>query len=304
MNNTKGLKMMNKSKKPQRSFKRFIKKNGLNILLIIPLIIFIFSFTIIPIIKTIIISFQDQNTAQWTFNNYTYVMSRSIFKESVFNTLAIAAIGLVVQMVVGYFLASMLRKTFVGKGLARTLVLLPMGVPTMVSGVAMLYLFSSSGYINEILYRLHISSIPIDWTATKLLSLTVVTFADTWKVMPMVVMLFLSGLEAIPKEVYEAGNVDGANAFQKFIYITLPQLKATVTMTVLTRLVDLFRIFELPKVLLGESTPFLGTLAYQEKSYGNTSYSAVVSTLLLCIILITVTIYMIVFEREKKVKRV
>lgn len=290
---------MNKADK-NSSIKHFFKKNGLNIALIVPLVVFVFSFTIIPIIKTIILGFQDQTTSQWTLGNYKYVLDRGVFSEAVVNTLVISAMGLVLQMTVGYFLASMLRKNFVGKGLARTLVMLPMGIPTMVSGVAMLYLFSLSGYVNEVLFRTGAISIPIDWTATKLRSMCVVAIADSWKVMPMVVMLFLAGLESVPKELYEAANVDGAGTFSKFRFITMPQLKATVTMTVLTRLVDLLRIFELPKVLLGQSTPFLGTIAYEEYSYGNNSYSAVVSTVLLLIIIVVVSLYMFLFEREKK----
>ncbi|WP_333647360.1 carbohydrate ABC transporter permease [Lacrimispora sp.] len=289
--------------KQQRDTKKFLKKNGFNILLILPLIVFIFSFTIVPIIRTVLISFQDPASSAWTVDNYKSVITRGIFGEAIFNTLAITVIGLILQMTLGYLIATMLRQTFVGKGLARTLVLLPMGVPTMVSGVAMLYLFSTSGYINEVLYRLSLAPIPIDWTATKLRSLLVIAVADSWKVMPMVVMLFLAGLEAIPTEIYEAANVDGAGTMAKFWHITLPQLKATVTMTVLTRVVDLLRIFELPKVLVGQSTPFLATIAYEEYSYNNHANSAVASTLLLMIILVIVSLYMFFVERERKVKR-
>lgn len=287
--------------KTNNKFYSSIRKNIFNILLVVPLVLFVFSFTIIPIFKTFLLSFQDQVSSLWTLNNYRYVFSRGVLSEAVVNTFTISALGLIFQIVVGYLIASMLRKNFIGKGLARTLVLLPMGVPTMVSGVAMLYLFSLSGYINEVLFRLNLIKIPIDWTATKAMSMCVVVVADSWKVMPMVVMLFLAGLESIPRELYEAGDVDGANSFKKFLYITMPQLKATVTMTVLTRLVDLLRIFELPKVLLGQSTPFLGTLAYEEYSYGNTAYSAVISTVLLIIIIIVVSVYMYTFERDKKV---
>lgn len=294
---------MNNTLSKKDRLQHFLRKNGLNIILVVPLVVFVFSFTIIPIIKTIILGFQDQITSQWTLGNYKYVFERGVFLESISNTLIISAMGLVLQMAVGYTLASMLRKNFVGKGLARTLVMLPMGIPTMVSGVAMLYLFSLSGYVNEILFRLNMISLPIDWTATKVRSMCVVAIADSWKVMPLVVMLFLSGLESIPRELYEAANVDGAGNFAKFRYITLPQLKATVTMTVLTRLVDLLRIFELPKVLLGQSTPFLGTIAYEEYSYGNNGYSAVASTVLLLIIMAVVALYMLIFEREKKVAK-
>ena len=279
---------------------QWLKKHGLNTVLVAPLMIFVFSFTIVPIFQTILLSFKDQITSEWTLRNYAYVFGRSFFSEAVINTLFVSAIGLLIQMVIGYLLASMLRKNFVGKGLARTLVMLPMGIPTMVSGVAMLYLFGMSGYLNEILYRLNVTPIPIDWTANRLRSLFVVAVADSWKVMPMVVMLFLSGLESIPLELYEAADVDGAGKFDCFRYITIPQLKATVTMTVLTRLVDLLRIFELPKVLLGGTTPFLATMSYEEYSYGNNAYSAVASTVLLALILVIVMDYMFAFEREKK----
>ncbi|MBS6954599.1 MAG: sugar ABC transporter permease [Enterocloster asparagiformis] len=278
----------------------WFKKHGLNTMLVAPLMIFVFSFTIVPIFQTILLSFKDQITSEWTLRNYAYVFGRSFFSEAVINTLFVSAIGLLIQMVIGYLLASMLRKSFVGKGLARTLVMLPMGIPTMVSGVAMLYLFGISGYLNEVLYRLNLAAIPIDWTANRLRSLFVVAVADSWKVMPMVVMLFLSGLESIPLEMYEAADVDGAGKFDCFRYITIPQLKATVTMTVLTRLVDLLRIFELPKVLLGGTTPFLATMSYEEYSYGNNAYSAVASTVLLVLILVIVMAYMFAFEREKK----
>ena len=279
---------------------QWLKKHGLNTVLVAPLMIFVFSFTIVPIFQTILLSFKDQITSEWTLRNYAYVFGRSFFSEAVINTLFVSAIGLLIQMVIGYLLASMLRKNFVGKGLARTLVMLPMGIPTMVSGVAMLHLFGMSGYLNEILYRLNVTPIPIDWTANRLRSLFVVAVADSWKVMPMVVMLFLSGLESIPLELYEAADVDGAGKFDCFRYITIPQLKATVTMTVLTRLVDLLRIFELPKVLLGGTTPFLATMSYEEYSYGNNAYSAVASTVLLALILVIVMAYMFAFEREKK----
>ena len=279
---------------------QWLKKHGLNTVLVAPLMIFVFSFTIVPIFQTILLSFKDQITSEWTLRNYAYVFGRSFFSEAVINTLFVSAIGLLIQMVIGYLLASMLRKNFVGKGLARTLVMLPMGIPTMVSGVAMLYLFGMSGYLNEILYRLNVTPIPIDWTANRLRSLFVMAVADSWKVMPMVVMLFLSGLESIPLELYEAADVDGAGKFDCFRYITIPQLKATVTMTVLTRLVDLLRIFELPKVLLGGTTPFLATMSYEEYSYGNNAYSAVASTVLLALILVIVMAYMFAFEREKK----
>lgn len=283
------------------NLQKAIKRNGLNIVFILPLVIFIVGFTVVPIIQTILLSFKDPyDTAQWSLASYEYMFSKSHFVESVVNTLWIAALGLFIQIGMGFLIALLLKQTFVGKGLARAFVLLPMGVPTLVSGVAMLHIFSTSGYLNELLFRLNMINVPVDWTGSKALSMLIVAIADSWKVMPIVVMLFLSGLESISNVLYEASSIDGATSWQNFRYITLPQLKSTCTMTILLRMVDLLRIFEMPQVLLGRSTPFLGTLAYSEYEYGNATYSAVVSTILLVLIIASVVLYMLLFNRERR----
>ncbi len=281
----------------KKKIKRFIRKHGLEILFVMPLILFILGFTVRPIFNTFIMGFQN-SAGQWSLENYDYVFHRPSFYTAIKNTLTFSAIALTIQFTVGFAIAMLLKQTFIGKGIARAFILLPLGVPTLVSGVAMLYIFGSSGYLNEVIYRLGISDVPINWTGEFWRSLLIVAVADSWKVMPMVILLMLSGLESIPNELYEAADIDGASGTQKFIYITIPQLKSTITMTVLMRAVDLLKCFEMPQVLLGKGTPFLGTLAFDEYKYGNNGYSAVISTVLLLIIIVVVCSYMYLVERR------
>lgn len=283
--------------------KKFFKKHWLEVVFIMPLIIFVLSFTIVPIFQTIGMSFKDQYTGELSLSSYRYMAERPQFFAAIKNTLVFTAIAMFIQIFLGFWIAMLLKQTFIGKGLARAFVLLPLGVPTLVSGVAMTYIFRTSGYLNEVIYRLGISEVPVNWMGNYWSGMILTAFADSWKVMPMVVLLFLSGLESVPNELYEAGNIDGTNAWQRLWYITLPQVKATATMTILLRVVDLLRAFELPQVLLGANVPFLGTLAYNEYQYNNINYSASVSTTLLVIIVIVVSLYMFLFERERKVKR-
>lgn len=283
--------------------KKFFKKHWLDIVFITPLIIFVLSFTIAPIFQTIGMSFKDQYTGEFSLSSYQYMAERPQFFAAIKNTLVFTAIAMFVQIFLGFWIAMLLKQTFIGKGLARAFVLLPLGVPTLVSGVAMTYIFRTSGYLNEVIYRLSISKVPVNWMGNYWSGMILTAFADSWKVMPMVVLLFLAGLESVPNELYEAGNIDGTNAWQRLWYITLPQVKATATMTILLRVVDLLRAFELPQVLLGANVPFLGTLAYNEYQYNNINYSASVSTTLLVIIVVVVSLYMFLFERERKVKR-
>ena len=98
-----------------------------------------------------------------------------------------------------------------GKGFFRTIVLTPLGIPTIVSATIMTYIFDTSGYLNEVLYRLGLlGEVPIDWAQGGWLSICMVVFADTWKVLPLMVLLFIAGLEAIPQSVHEASQIDGS----------------------------------------------------------------------------------------------
>jgi trehalose transport system permease protein len=120
-----------------------------------------------------------------------------------------------------------------------------------------------------------------------------VSVADMWKVTPVVILILLAGLESIPGEVYEASNIDGATAWQTFRYITLPLLKPSITMALILRGIDAFRVFELMLVLAGRATPVLSTFAYDEyNNYANAYSSAAASTILVVIIAVFIIGYL------------
>lgn len=271
---------------------KFLKKKRLEIIFVLPLTLYIFGFTIIPIFKNILLGFQDKATGEFTLSVYKYLFDKPDFIRAIFNTIVVTLIGITLQLALGLLIAMALKKSFKGKGLVRSLVLLPMGMPTLVSGVAMIYIFGTSGYLNELLFKLRLIHVPINWTSGGLRSILVIAFADLWKVLPVVVLLLLAGLESIPNDVYEASSIDGASRWQTFLHVTLPLLKPSITMTLLLRAVDLFRIFELPVILVGRVTPFLATYAYDEFSYNNINASGAASTVLLVIIVIFISLYL------------
>lgn len=285
--------------------KAFIKKYYLEIILISPLALYILYFTLIPVLQTIKMGFTDDITGSLSLKNYEYLFGREDFVQAFKNTFIIALLGLALQMTVGLILALMLKREFKGKGFFRSVILTPMGVPTLVSGVALLYIFDTQGYFNELLYRITeglkyigifpeaYRFIPIDWASGGIRTILMIAFGDMWKVTPIVTLLLLAGLESIPTDVYEAAQIDGATKWQTFRHVTLPLLKPAITMAVILRSVDLFRIFELPMVLAGKTTPVLATYAYEEfRLYNNPNISGAVSTILLVIIFIFVVLYL------------
>jgi trehalose transport system permease protein len=196
-------------------------------------------------------------------------------------------------------IALLLKRAFRGRGFFRTVMLIPMGVPTIVAGVIMLYIFSTNGYFNVFLQRIGLIDAPIIWNAGGMTSILMIVFADMWKVMPLVVLILLAGLESIPEEVYEASSIDGASTWQNFWYVTLPLLKSSITMALILRAIDAFRIFELPLVLAGRHVPVIGTYAYTEyRHYVNFHASAAASTILLLLIIVFIILYFYFVERK------
>ena len=237
----------------------------------------------------------------YSLSNYTALFNDKSFINSIFNTLAITIIGLILQLVIAMGIALFLTQTFNGRGIFRTIVLTPLGIPTIVSATIMTYIFDTKGYLNEILYHIGIiGKVPIDWAQGGLLSIFMVAFADTWKVLPLLVLLFIAGLESIPESVHDACHIDGAKPVYKFFTVTLPLLKPYITIALILRAIDAFRIFELPLILTGSATlPVISTFTYSEYSRQNYNLSAASATILTAIIMIFVFGYLIISERER-----
>jgi trehalose transport system permease protein len=245
---------------------------------------------------------QHSPYAGLSLSNYHKLFTDRSFVKAMVNTLAITLLGLSLQFVVAMSIALVLSKPFRGKGFFRTIVLTPLGIPTIVSATIMTYIFDTSGYLNEVLSRLGLlGEVPIDWAQGGWLSICMVVFADTWKVLPLMVLLFIAGLEAIPHSVHEASQIDGSPPIYKFFTVTLPLMKPYITMALILRAIDAFRIFELPLILAGTATtPLISTFTYSEYTRQNYNLSAASGTILTGIILIFVFTYLYIVERARE----
>ncbi|WP_231572593.1 carbohydrate ABC transporter permease [Halobacillus sp. BBL2006] len=288
---------------PKRLFS-LMKKYKLETGMILPLILYIFYFTLTPIINTITMSFRNDGSGAWTLENYQEIFTDINFNTALFNTLFITIVGIILQISIALLIALLMNKEFKGKGFFRTMMLIPMGIPTLVSGVTLLFIFGQTGYFNEFLFRLGIVDTQPFWLGGGINTLFVIIFADMWKVLPLTILLLLAGLQSIPKDVYEASAIDGANSWHTFWSITLPLLKPSITMAIILRAIDSFRIFELPLVMAGNNTPVLSTFSYEAFRHSNYGVSGAAATILLVIIVIFIISYILIVERKnlKEVK--
>jgi trehalose transport system permease protein len=255
-------------------------------------------------VQTVSLSFRDQFTGTFpTLDNYWALVEHFQFWEAVANTLFITGVGLTLELCLGLAMALSLSIPFWGRGLARALMLLPLGIPTIVSAANMRYIFGTVGYLNEALLRLGLIDVPIDWVSSGLRSLLTVVVADMWKVTPLVMLILLAGLEGIPGELYETAMIDGAGPWQRFRHITVPLLKPSITAALVIRGIDAFRIFALPLTLVGRSTPVLSTYAYFEYvEYQNPYTSAASATILVVMILSAILAYLWIAGTEEVIR--
>jgi trehalose transport system permease protein len=273
----------------------------LEILMVLPLALYIGLLTLAPVLQAIGLSFTDRYSGTFpSLSNYEYIVSRPDFGAALVNTIGITLIGVSLEMTIGMILALMLARQFRGRGLFRTIILTPMGVPTLVAGAAMLYFFRTNGYVNELLLRIGLINVPIYWTESGLRGMFAVALADMWKVTPIVVLLLLAGLESIPGDVYEAADVDGASPWETFRFVTIPLLMPAITMALILRAIDAFRIFDVVMVMASRSIPVMSTFVYINYFDFQDPYSAsAAATILLLMIVAFIAIYFLLVERRR-----
>jgi trehalose transport system permease protein len=291
-----------------------LRGQRLEIALALPLFTYVLLLTIAPILDTVRLSLTAPLGGGFpSLANYQAILASPVFRTAVVNTVAVALLSLVLQLGVGLLVALALHRTFPLRGLVRTVMLVPLGVPTVVAGAVMLLVFSRSGYLNALLFALadvvnvipgvEWHFVPTSWTvAGGWRTLATLAVADMWKVLPVVTLIFLAGLESIPEDVYEAADVDGASPWQGFLLVTLPLLAPYVTMAVILRAIDAFRIFELALVMAGRVEPVLGTFIWSR--YGPptsdpyTAAGAAIVLFLLIMVFIALYLRLIAYRAE------
>jgi len=274
----------------------FAGKYYFEMILISPLFLYLAVSTYVPVMQVIGMAFDangDAGEFAFGFENFHRIFNHYQFTEALFNTLFISIVGLTLELTVGLFVAVQLNKRMKFRGAVRALYILPLGIPTIVAAANMRYIFDTNGFLNNLLLKLSLIDLPVDWGAGGFVTLFTIIVADMWKVTPLVMLILLAGLENIPEDIYESAKMDGASAFQTFRRITLPLLKPAITMALVIRGIDSFRIFEMPLVLAGKSEPVLGTFVYAEYNEALNPYtSAAAAVILLMLIMASILLYL------------
>ncbi|NEO76797.1 sugar ABC transporter permease [Moorena sp. SIO4G3] len=185
-------------------------------------------------------------------NNYGRMMGDGRFWHSLWNTVIFTSVSVALELVLGIAIALILNQTFKGRGIVRTIAILPWALPTALIGLVWAWMFNDQfGVWNDILLRLGIIQDGINWLGYPTTAMMAVIAADVWKTTPFISILLLAGLQSIPQDLYEAYALDGATPWQSFKHITLPLLTPQILISLLFRFAQAFGVFDLIKVMTG-----------------------------------------------------
>lgn len=291
----------------------WLRAHGLEVRLALPLAAYLLILTAAPIVETVRLSLSAPVDGGFpSLGRYRALWASDVFRTAFRNTVVVVLLSLALEIGGGLCLALTLHRRFPLRGLVRTLVLMPLGVPTVVSAAVMLLVFSRSGYLNALLLDvadalgaggIRWSYQPLGWTvAGGWPTLFTVAVADTWKVLPVVTLILLAGLQSIPVEVEEAARADGATGWLRLRHVVLPLLLPYVTMAVILRAIDAFRIFETALVLAGRVEPVLGTFIWSRYAppTSDPPTAAAAAVVLFLLILGFVVVYLALLARYEE----
>lgn len=253
-------------------------------MLVAPAAMLMVAVTAYPIGYALWLSLQRNNlatpndTAFIGLGNYHTILIDRYWWTALAVTLAITAVSVTIEFVLGLALALVMHRTLIGKGLVRTAVLIPYGIVTVVASYSWYYAWTpGTGYLANLLPY---DSAPL---TQQIPSLGIVVIAEVWKTTPFMSLLLLAGLALVPEDLLRAAQVDGASAWRRLTKVILPMIKPAIVVALLFRTLDAFRIFDNIYVLTGGSnnTGSVSILGYDNLFKGfNVGLGSAVSVLI------------------------
>jgi multiple sugar transport system permease protein len=184
-------------------------------------------------------------------SNYSDVLSDPTTRSTFVHTLLYVLIALSLEITGGLIIAVVLHRAFRGRGIVLAILIMPWALPSVVSGVLWQRIFApDNGLLNSVLVNLGIIHSPEVWFANGW-AIPFITLVHVWGVLPLIALILIAGLQAIPEEVYSASAVDGATPLKQFLHITLPLLRPALAVAVIVGLIQAITIFDEIYVLNG-----------------------------------------------------
>lgn len=231
--------------------------------IIIPSFLLLFTFAYFPALQSLRFSFLRYNIKMPQaikfrgLYNYRKVLTDPVFWQTVGRVLYFMMLAGILVILLALGIALVLNQKFPGRGVLRTVVILPWAIPPVVNGFLWKWILNGDyGALNGLLYQLGIIEQYQFWMTNSLVALTFAVITFTWRYTPFITILFLGVLQSISDELYEQAKVDGAGALRRFWYITVPMLHRVGAIAIILTLIAAFTVFDDIVTLTGSYPAF------------------------------------------------
>lgn len=267
-------------------------------LLILPLLVVMIAVIGWPLIDTVRLSFTDARLVGTEgtfvgFDNYAKMLGGSNFLRAFVTTTWFAVVSVTAEMVLGVLAALLLNQQFRGRTALRALMILPWALPTVVNATLWRLIYNPEyGALNAALTQIGLIDSYRSWLGEPGSALTALIIADCWKNFPLVALIALAALQAVPRDITAASLVDGAGPLNRFRYVIMPYLAGPLLVALVLRTIEAFKVFDLIWVMTrggpANSTRTLSILVYQEafsfQRAGSGASLALIVTLLVTVL--------------------
>lgn len=276
-------------------------------LFIIPSAILLTIFFFIPFFQTIIMSFKDYSTELWStpwigFENYKALLSSSDFYKIILNTFIYLFVAVPILAIVPLIVAVFLNQKIRCLNLYKILIYLPVIVSIVVAAIAFKWLYAEQGILNYIMQTVFQKN--IGWLTDPNIAIYSVIIVTVWKGIGYYMMIYLAALMGVPKDLYEAAEVDGANEIQKHLTVTVPYIMPTIALVTTISSISALKVFvEIFVMTKGGPINSTQTIVYYiyERAFENLDLgiASAAAVVLLVLVLGFSIINLLLFERDK-----
>ena len=236
--------------------------------------------------------------------NYLTNFDNPVFWQAVGQTLYFTSMSVIFHLLIGMGFALMLNSQLINpfiRSVLRSLYILPWLFTAVIIAIIWRLLLDPNGVINGVLISLHIVDFKVEWFSSTKTALHALTFANIWAGYPLYMVTLLAGLQGIPKDLYEAADIDGANGLHKFRYITIPQLMPVIISIALLDFIWTMQVFPLVWMITGggpiHATEVLSTYTYKQ-AFSSYDFS-MASSSAVCILIMSLSLTYFYIKHQK-----
>jgi ABC-type sugar transport system permease subunit len=290
----------------------WFKKQGTTLKQVWPLLpaaAYLLGFLVIVGVYLVGLTFSSEKTGRVLFptlQTLSAVIAQKQFMAALVNTTLFVVIGTPLELIAGLFLALVLYRSFRFRNFIRSLFMIPLALPALVTATLLFILFDfPGGHVNHLLMGKYgvfpaFLSEPVNWRGSQFLALGISLFGKVWRDTPISMLILLSGLNAIDPELFDAAKTMGAGLRRRIWHIVLPLMIPSISAVVLLRSIEMWKEFIFPFILAGKYA-LLGTLIESlYNDWGNSNQAAAVALILVFCIVVTTFIFLWVMELIRK----